>query len=43
MQAVIEATGLRTRAHLLRSIDPAIIKRVRRDDASLAAAAKPTS
>ncbi len=34
MQAVIEATGLRTRANVLRLIDPAILERARQNDAA---------
>ena len=33
MQALIEATGLRTRANVLASIDPAILERARHNDA----------
>lgn len=34
MQAVIEATGLRTRENVLRLIDPAILDRARQNDAA---------
>ena len=40
MQAVIEATGLRTRENVLRVIDPAILEEARQNDAALAAAAE---
>jgi hypothetical protein len=34
MQAVIEATGLRTRENVFRLIDPAILERARQNDAT---------
>jgi len=40
MQAVIEATGLRTRENVLRLIDPAILDEARQNDAAPAAAAE---
>lgn len=40
MQAVIEATGLRTRENVLRLIDPAILEEARQNDAAAAAAAE---
>jgi hypothetical protein len=38
MQAVIAATGLRTRANLLRSIDPAILAQALDNDTTATAA-----
>ncbi len=38
MEAVIEATGVRTRENVLRLIDPAILERARQNDAARAAA-----
>jgi hypothetical protein len=40
MQAIIEATGLRTRENVLALIDPAILERVRQNDAAPPAAAE---
>ena len=40
IEEVLEATGLRTRDNLLRSIDPAILKRALDNDAARAAAAE---
>jgi hypothetical protein len=40
MQALIEATGLRTRENVLRLIDPAILERARQNDAAPAVAAE---
>ena len=37
IEAVIEATGFRTRANVLRNIDPAILERARENDAAQAA------
>jgi len=41
LEAVLEATGLRTRANVLRLIDPAILVRAFENDAAASAAAQP--